>query len=122
MAGGYWALLQKGSDLDVRSGVVQEADFEAKHLVRHSLIAWDGELDVYAQAMSTASRERIRTIFEIEDETRLKAYLRGEALALPVDNRPSQECDVFWKGRCVGVGKRVPGRLNNLLPKTLKSS
>ncbi len=122
MAGGYWALLQKGSDVAASREAVNNSDFDAKHVVRHALVGWDAELDSYAQAMSARALLRSKLIFEIEDELRLKAYLRGEALVLPMDTRPSEECDVFWRGRCVGVGKRVPGRLNNLLPKTLKSS
>lgn len=122
MAGGYWALLRKGSVSVARAASVYESDFDAKHVVRHALTAWDGQLDFYAQAMSAREQPRTRPVVEIENEERLKAYLRGEALPLPEDARPSEECDVFWRGRCVGIGKRVPGRLNNLLPKTLKSS
>jgi 16S rRNA C967 or C1407 C5-methylase (RsmB/RsmF family) len=122
MAGGYWALIQKGSARAASAERVQSSDFDAKHVVRHGLVGWSGELDSYAQAMSASEQAQSRPIFEIEDLSRLKAYLRGEALVLPTDTRPSEECAVFWKGRCVGVGKRVPGRLNNLLPKTLKSS
>ncbi|MEO5667447.1 MAG: hypothetical protein ABIR96_05265, partial [Bdellovibrionota bacterium] len=124
VAGGYWALLEKGEGPFAKRDEADlgEDGFEAKHVVRNGLRTWDGQTDAYALAMSRSAKRGDRAVFQIEDEARLKAFLRGEALVLPNDARPSEECDVYWGDRCVGIGKRVPGRLNNSLPKTLKSS
>jgi len=125
VAGGYWALLERGRPLSefVERREVEASSFEARHLVRHEFKVWNGETDAYASAMTALPRdETLRTVFVLENEARLKAFLRGESLTIEDASGVSEECDVVWAGRCVGIGKRVPGRLNNLLPKTLRAS
>ena len=139
VAGGYWALLaRKGREHDLpgtRGEAAHEAqpevsasleypqleDFDAKHLVRHGLKTWEDDVDVYARAMASGAKKGDRPVFVLQKESDLKAFLRGESVASPELQGPSEECDVYWGERCVGIAKRVPGRLNNLLPKTLKA-
>lgn len=127
VAGGYWALLKRKDTSEgalriaTSGGLPQSKDFDAKHLVRHGLLTWEGDVDGYAHAMASISKKGDRPVFVLKQESDLKAFLRGESVACPDLQGPSEECDVYWGERCVGIGKRVPGRLNNLLPKTLKA-
>lgn len=126
--GGYWALLCRGwSDSPMKSR--QDELFERSlrlpesQVIRRGLRRSDGQLDEYAASMSSR-RDSARKIFELSSSQEAIAFLRGESLAVPANKASlqTQDVDVFFAGHCLGFARQVPGRLNNLLPKTLRIS
>jgi 16S rRNA C967 or C1407 C5-methylase (RsmB/RsmF family) len=118
--GGYAARLLHMSAPSAARG----ADFATlspppRGLVRHGLVRWDGEVDSYAAALASRALARTDDI-ELGSAAEALRYLRGESLPMASGNREAADVRVRWRGWVLGPGRRVEGRINNLLPKILR--
>ena len=121
--GGYAALLVNEGEQDSSSEerlvrLHSEIASGAHGLIRHGVKRWDGEVDLYARAMSEETPSGPRA--EIDDKT-VRGYLRGEALVLAAYSELRGPVTITWRGFPVGIAQAVEGRMNNLLPKILRA-
>ncbi|NCN27441.1 hypothetical protein GW915_07685 [bacterium] len=118
--GGYFCILQ-------RSGVLAELPLEGffalKNLkqkqgfIRNSLFDWRGEEDLYHKSMSSQWAGRSCDL----NEQQAQSFIRGESVSIDLAKEYlSQPVRVTWQNLAIGVGKAVAGRINNLIPKTLR--
>lgn len=120
--GGFWCHLKKigkqKPEAELSFFDLQNTT-EKQGLIRCSSRDWKGELDVYNQQMCG---EWKGPTLDLDREKSL-AYLRGEAVVMDADKGLLSEIvQVQWNGLSLGCGKVVQGRVNNLLPKTLRFS
>jgi 16S rRNA C967 or C1407 C5-methylase (RsmB/RsmF family) len=132
--GGFCAWLEHEGEARAAQKSLADRPATAHGLLRHGWHRWDGELDIYAAAMAVpgngAGPESIHGDWEVS-EAAARAFLRGEALrsdgfseqtTLGLGKFPSGSwVRVRFAGQPIGVGRKADDRLNNFVPKTLRS-
>ena len=114
--GGYAALIE--SELPFEADRLRDFHPEAHGLIRSGFVSWDGTVDAYAQSMVQESSAEMRA-YAADDREAIR-YLHGESLTLLEALTPGP-IRVEWRGFPLGPGKVVEMRINNALPKILRS-
>jgi 16S rRNA C967 or C1407 C5-methylase (RsmB/RsmF family) len=117
VAGGYVARLEASKEWNEGCvGFDVRASQDNKGLIREGFKFWNNEVFDYGEAMAMQSK-----LLQYEVDFKLaECYLQGEGLKNSDDTARGNYV-VQWDGRPLGLCKAVAGRLNNLLPKILRS-